>query len=302
MKGVTELGYLGIEASDLNAWQTFAVDLLGMELVSFEEDVLTLRMDSRVQRMIIEKGSRDDIAFSGFECSSFKDLDTVVTRLRDNGVHVEKASDQLTADRAVESLYVTADPEGNRVELYCGAAITDASFSSRCLRSSFVTGDMGMGHYFLIAQRDRQVLLDFYINLLGLKLSDYIRQELAPGMIADAAFLHCNQRHHTLAVAALPMPKRIHHLMLEVHEMTDVGYTYDRFIDANMPIEKTLGMHPNDQMLSFYAITPSGFSIEIGWGGVTVDDENWSVKSYDKLSSWGHRSPASMENIEELSA
>ena len=48
--------------------------------------------------------------------------------------------------------------------------------------------------------------------------------------------------------------------------------------------------HPNDQMLSFYARTPSGFAVEVGWGGRKVDDATWQVRTYDRTSTWGHRS------------
>lgn len=291
MKAVIELGYVGIEASDLNAWQRFAVDLLGMQLASADEHRLVLRTDNRAQRIVIEKGQRDDLAFAGFECANTDHLKAMAEHIRAQGFVIEEGSPELATARAVEALYVTEDPEGNRVELYCGPAITDAPFTSSCLHSGFVTAGEGVGHYFLICRQDRQTLMDFYVNILGMKVSDYIRQELAPGMVADAAFMHCNRRHHTLAIAALPIPKRMHHLMIEVDDMADVGAAYDRCLDANVPIEKTLGMHPNDQMLSFYATSPSGFAVEFGWGGIKVDDANWSIKSYDKLSSWGHRSP-----------
>jgi len=54
----------------------------------------------------------------------------------------------------------------------------------------------------------------------------------------------------------------------------------------------TLGGHPNDRMFSFYVKTPSGFAIEYGWGGLTIDDEEtWVVRTYDKLDIWGHFPP-----------
>ncbi|MFD0567797.1 hypothetical protein ACFQ2M_41870 [Kitasatospora saccharophila] len=34
-------------------------------------------------------------------------------------------------------------------------------------------------------------------------------------------------------------------------------------------------MHPNDHMFSFYVRTPSGFSVEYGWGGLLIDDATW---------------------------
>ena len=52
-----------------------------------------------------------------------------------------------------------------------------------------------------------------------------------------------------------------------------------------------LGRHPNDRMFSFYVHTPSGFLLEFGAGGIVVDDADWEIKSYTRLSEWGHHHP-----------
>lgn len=46
MSGVTRLGYVGIEASNLAAWKTFATQILGLQLHSEEPGQrLVFRMD-----------------------------------------------------------------------------------------------------------------------------------------------------------------------------------------------------------------------------------------------------------------
>jgi hypothetical protein len=51
----------------------------------------------------------------------------------------------------------------------------------------------------------------------------------------------------------------------------------------------TLGRHSNDNMLSFYAKTPSGFFVECGWGGRTVNMDNWVPEELTiGPSLWGH--------------
>jgi len=70
-----------------------------------------------------------------------------------------------------------------------------------------------------------------------------------------------------------------------------VGRCYDRTIKARLPIMQTLGRHPNDRMLSFYAMTPSKFQFEFGWGARTVDENSWEPTTYDHISEWGHHPP-----------
>ena len=74
-----------------------------------------------------------------------------------------------------------------------------------------------------------------------------------------------------------------------MRKIDDVGATFYRAQDLGVPIALTLGRHPNDGMISFYGVTPSGFLIEVGVVGREVDDRNWEVKTYNAVSDWGHR-------------
>jgi 2,3-dihydroxybiphenyl 1,2-dioxygenase len=291
MSSVNQLAYVGIEASDLADWERFGVDLLGMQLGSKDPGILRLRMDDKAYRWLIQQGPADDLALTGFECASDADLDAVVERLIAAGHPVEKGDASLADQRQVQRIFVTADPLGNRVELVTGFAAASTPFTSKTLKSSFVTGFGGAGHQVLVERgMDRHQLMDWY-GLLGFKLTDVIDEQLAPDFVASVAFMHCNGRHHTLALANMPFPKRIHHFMVEVSSMDDVGHAYDRCIDDRRPFEMTLGMHPNDRMFSFYVRTPSGFNVEFGWGGLVIDEQTWQVQHLDQLSAWGHRRP-----------
>lgn len=291
MLSVKELGYIGIQATDLGAWKTFAVDVLGLMPGAHDAQSLGLRLDERAHRLIIEAGSGDDMCCIGYDCGDDATLEAIVAGLREHGFAVEAEHDELARRRCVRRLYSTRDPDGNRVELYVELAIAATPFSSALVPSGFVTGSGGAGHAFL-PTRGRQAMLDFYA-LLGFRLSDYIVQEVAPGMVVDAAFTHCNPRHHTLAFAQLPSPKKMHHFMIEARDRVDVGRAYDRVQNAKVPLAMTIGMHPNDLMFSFYVTTPSGFAIEFGADGRQIlDDASWKIETYDCLSIWGHRPAA----------
>jgi 2,3-dihydroxybiphenyl 1,2-dioxygenase len=282
------MGYIGFEVSDLDAWERFAVGILGLQVATRTDDTLTLRMDDRVHRILLTRGLADDLAVVGFECATAETLDALVATHTGSGVEVADGDAELAARRGVERLAVAHDPAGNRVELYVGLAAASTPFASALVPSGFATGDGGAGHAFL-PTADRDAMVDFYARL-GFTVSDYVRQEVAPGRVVDAVFTHCNPRHHTLAFAAIPFPKRVQHLMIEVNDHTDVGTAYDRVLDAKVPIAMTIGMHPNDLMFSFYVVTPSGFALEFGSGGRRIEDEAaWEIATYDRLSTWGHR-------------
>jgi len=293
MTAIQRLGTLGFEVSDVAAWERFAADVLGLEVGERRTDgSVALRMDERAQRIVLHPGPADDLAYLGFEVDDAGALRELTRELQAAGVAVTEAKPETVAARGVEALFHCEDPAGNPIELSTGAALADAPFRSERVRSGFLTGDEGVGHV-VIRATDAAASDRFYRERLGMRLSDRIELEVAPGIDLELRFLHANPRHHTVAFGSIPMPKRLHHFMLEVNEMQDVGSAWDRAVDAGVPIASSLGQHPNDRMFSFYAITPAGFQVEFGWGGVQVDDATWDASAvYHDVSIWGHRPPA----------
>ncbi len=296
MTTISRLGYLGFEVSDLPAWERFAVEVLGLVVSERRADgSLALRMDDQAQRIVLSPGTRDDLVYAGFEVENEASLQQLSERLTKAGFPTTKASREVARARRVACLHQLEDPTGVPVELFCGPGRLAEPFRSPLVPSGFVTGNEGLGHV-VFGTTDPQAMERFYCELLGMRLSDRIETELAPGFSLLITFLHVNPRHHTVAFAAAPMPKRIHHFMLEVGAMDDVGHAYDRCLKAGMEIANTLGVHPNDRMFSFYARTPSGFDVEFGWGGRKVDDATWKVERYDRTSIWGHHMPAMLRS------
>ena len=293
MSGIANLGYVVLGVSDFVRWKEFAANL-GLQLGCQSERSISFRMDEYEQRVILENGIEDDIRAAGWEFTGEAELESFVQELRLKGVHVECASSQQAQQRGVQKLYSVQDPNGFQDELYCGPSIVDGAnkFSSPTLKGGFVTGRLGLGHL-LVKAVDVSRSLDFYQESLGLQLSDRVREEIAPGRVIDVTFMHAaTGRHHSLATGKTSGNKILNHFMLEVDSMDDVGLAYDRCIKAGYTIQAELGRHPNDQVFSFYVCTPSGFAIELGYGGIVIDDEKWTPVVYDKLSAWGHKRKA----------
>lgn len=293
MSQLSNLGYAIFRVSDLQKWKTFAVDIIGFQVARRDDQrVLPLRMDELEQRIVLEQGDGDDLIAAGWELESEEALETYVRELRARGAKVEEGGRELAAQRKVAQLYVLADPNGFQHEFFYGPALAPSShpFQSTLIPHGFKTGPLGLGHI-LPAARDYDQSYAFYTNLLGLKLSDHIVTEVAPGHWVRATFFHAaSGRHHSLATAAIPnQPRVLNHFMVEVNDMNDVGLAYERCLAANVPVVRTLGHHPNDQMFSFYVQTPSGFAVEIGWNGVVIDDAVWVPTTYPHFSDWGHK-------------
>ena len=138
-----------------------------------------------------------------------------------------------------------------------------------------------MGHIVLTVERIDD-LLGFYREVLGFRLTDYI---LTP---ITAYFMHVNPRHHSLALIETGK-NGIHHLMVELYSLDDVGQGYDIALGEPERIATTLGRHPNDCVTSYYLRSPAGFMLEYGWGGLEVDSATWRPREVTQGPSlWGH--------------
>jgi 2,3-dihydroxybiphenyl 1,2-dioxygenase len=282
------LGYLGFEVRDLGAWEGFAVGVLGLQMGARGDGWMALRCDDWAQRFIVTQGASDDVSVFGWEVDDAGVLEQITERLGRAGVEIEPGTEDEARRRCVTRLVKLRDPAGNPLEIFVGGDRAAAPFASRHVVSSFVTGTQGLGHVVVSAQ-DPERSQRFYAELLGFRLSDRIVTEVY-GYPVDITFMHGGPRHHAVAIGG-PQRKRVHHFMLEVASMDDVGLAFDRAWRGGVRITQTLGRHPNDRMFSFYAKTPAGFHFEYGWGGRTVDDATWEPTTYDHISEWGHHPP-----------
>jgi 2,3-dihydroxybiphenyl 1,2-dioxygenase len=286
---IDQLGYLCFEVADLAAWEAFATEVLGLTVARRWPGGLSLRMDGHAQRFFLTEGPADDLIAVGWQVADEPTLAALAERLRAAGHPVREATPEETAARQVVRLLVAHDPAGLRVELGFGPAQAAAPFVSPLVRAGFVADEHGLGHL-VISAPDGAAASRFYQELLGFRLSDRIVCQFY-GHPVDLTFLHTNPRHHSLAFGG-PQPKRLHHFLVEVKSLDDVGAGLDRAIRAGVRIAQMLGRHPNDRMISFYAFTPSGFQFEYGCGGRLIEDEAaWRPDVHDRVSEWGHHPP-----------
>ena len=289
--GVSRLAYLGADATDLAAWKKFSTEVMGLQVAAESNDRrLYLRADERHHRLSIHAGDEDDITYVGWELANHRALEETASVLESNGIKVESATSDELAERCVlELAHFTCPYTDVRMELAVGneVALYPRFISTRDL-SGFVMGEQGLGHVVLLTS-DVQGSAEFYVRALGFGISDYV---LFPDGRPFGAFLHCNPRHHSLALVSMPIGprKRMQHLMMEHNSLDDVGQSYDLCVERKIT-KSSLGRHPDDRGLSFYFHSPSGWLFEYAWQLRTVDPKNWVTERYmmGVDNGWGHR-------------
>ncbi|HXX48895.1 MAG TPA: VOC family protein [Myxococcota bacterium] len=264
--GVTELGYMGLGVSDLDAWKAFARDILGLEVVDEgERDRCYLRMDYWHHRLVLQRDASDDLAYLGFRVAGPDEFVETQKQLADAGIEFRVGSLAEAEERRVLEVLKLADPGGNPVEIFHGPLVQYARpfHPGRGMHGRFLTGDGGLGHC-IIHQRDSEAAVRFY-QALGMRGG--VEYKLGSGERAlQLRFMHCNTRDHTVAWGIGAPGKRLNHVMLEVDNFDDVGLTHDLVRKAKIPVHIQLGKHSNDHMVSFYFRSPSGFMVEYGSG------------------------------------
>jgi 2,3-dihydroxybiphenyl 1,2-dioxygenase len=204
---------------------------------------------------------------------------------------VTEGSDEEAALRGVERLVRFPGPNGLTQEVFTRAQ-TGAAPLHMVTGGGFVTGEAGMGHVAVTTTKPHQVR-GYYDAVLDARLSDYIDETIS-GVKFKIRFLRVNQRHHTVAIAAVnrlrlnPIRTRVQHLNIQVAELDDMTAAYQRVKQLGFRMALGVGQHTNDKELSFYAVSPSGFEWEVGWNPIVVDETTWEPCTYRGISIWGH--------------
>jgi 2,3-dihydroxybiphenyl 1,2-dioxygenase len=217
----------------------------------------------------------------GWEVAARADLEALAARLDAHGIAASWGCKELADERRVGEMIVFCDPAGTRLEAFHTPEIADRPFRPARPITGFRTGPLGMGHA-VMHVKSLDAVLPFYHDILGFHVSDYSVDPLS------IYFFHLNERHHSFAIVGSGR-KGLHHFMVELGALDDVGQGFDLAQMQEDRIAYTLGRHSNDYMTSFYVNTPSGFFVEYGWGGRLIDPETWQPhETFDGPSFWGH--------------
>ena len=286
-----ELGYLGLEVPDPASLTEFFGEVIG--LAPGEPVVpagFSWRNDDRAHRVIVAPGPANDASFLGFEATSDDAFERVVVRLRSAGFPIEGGCDDDLRSRRVDRLIRTASPWGVTIEVVLRLSDASHPYSSPLMPAGFLTDRVGLGHV-VFATTAFDESHRFLVDGLGMAQSDWLEMEIGPGIELEVRFYHCNERHHSVAVGKAPfdMPQKLHHIMFETNARDDVGRAFDRVWATDLAIANGLGRHDNDEMFSFYVVSPAGFQVEVGHGARRISEPWTDDRRYDRISLWGHQ-------------
>lgn len=280
--GISGLAYMVVSSADLDGWARLGTEVLGAQVVT-GDDELVFRMDERVARLVVQRGDEEGVVAVAWEVSGRDRWEEVLDRVDAFGVKVSVLDEDAAAARRVDRVATFVDPAGSAVELVLAPYVEPMRPFVSPTGARFVTGDQGLGHITVFVDNYEEAVR-FYTEALRFHVRDMVDSNLR------LTFMSTNPRHHTLALIAAAR-SRLDHLMLEVQDIDLVGRALDRVSKGAAPLTQGLGRHWNDHMISFYLQSPSGFQLEYGCWGRTVDPDHWTEVRQGGVggaSIWGH--------------
>ena len=157
-------------------------------------------MDHYPPRLVVSPGAESRATAIGFEVLNERDLKRVAAAVEDAGIKVTEGSEAEADERRVTGFARFDDPAATPSSCSTARSSTTCPVQLPTV-SSFVTGDMGMGHVIVTAE-DGKALKDFYIRVLG-----FYERNTMGGRGRTVWFLSSNDRHHTLGVTSTPGPR-----------------------------------------------------------------------------------------------
>ncbi|HEY9303404.1 MAG TPA: VOC family protein [Mycobacterium sp.] len=300
--GNVQLGYIVIETDKFADWRRFGQDAIGMHLENTLPDVMRFRLDDNECRFLLQRGPAEDVTALGWKADDHNIFDEIISRVTRHRVPITEGTAEEAALRGVERLARFPGPNGLSQEVFTRARTSDTPLHMR-VGGGFVTGAGGIGHVAVTSKKPHQIR-GYYDAVFDARLSDYIDETIS-GLKFRIRFLRVNERHHSVAIAAVnrlpinPIRTRIQHLNIQVADLDDMTASYQRVKELGFHMALAVGQHTNDRELSYYAVTPSGFEWEVGWNPIVVDEKTWEPSTYQGISIWGH-TPEGQTIIDKL--
>ncbi|MEU2280674.1 VOC family protein [Streptomyces sp. NPDC013178] len=299
--GAVHLGHIVIETNRFTDWRRFGTDAVGMHHDDLDTGLMRFRLDDRECRFLLRRGPAEDVVATGWHVDDHATFEQIEARVRAHGVPVVEGTAEEARTRGVERLLRFPGPKGIAQEICATPAVSPEPL--RMLASGWVTGDFGLGHVAITTAKPA-LTHGYFTTVFDARLTDYIDETIS-GVKLRIRFLRVNERHHSVAVAAVrglpidPVRTRVQHLNIQTATLDDLARSYERVHELGFDMALSVGQHTNDRELSYYARTPSGFEWEVGWNPVVIDESTWEPSTHRGISVWGHR-PVGRTIIDKL--
>ncbi len=244
MMNVVKLGYAYFATPDATKLQAYYENTLGITHVETVEKQAYLSTGLDHHNIVISQESESYLKTVGYQLNGEQSLKDVQKQLSNHFVSSEIQQDAVAG---IPEILVLKDPEGYTLHLYNEMAFSKVGYKEVGIHPH------KLGHIALGAS-DPNRMIQFYKEVLGFKFTDYIGDK--------AAFLTCNQDHHTLNISNI-QKNVMHHIAFELHDASHHVESGDRLAQRDMPIVWGPSRHTAGHNLASYHHDPDLNLIEL---------------------------------------
>src|SRR6266700_3708399 len=202
MVQVTKIGYAGFNTAHMEAMLAYYTEVIGYTLEERGEDGAAYLSNALDHHCIaLYPSTESGLRHIGFQIQSSQSLPEVSTQLREQ--------------------------EGNTLHLYAAQPAARENFRGYGIVSQ------KLGHI-AVAVHDVQKMAEFYQNILGFRVSDWIEDFFV--------FMRCGPDHHSMNFLKSKYQK-MHHIAFQLKDWAHVQRACDHLAKHNIPLLWGPGRH-----------------------------------------------------------
>ena len=276
MSRVTEIRYVGYATPEFDAECSFYAEKWGLDGVPSDDGMAYFKAkgapEHHVVRLRKAKNRRIDVI--ALATDSRADVDTLHHRVAESGAKIINAPQDLISPGGGYGFRFFS-PDGLPFEISCGVALGSAAPVERW------DGVPVKISHFVLHSPDHKALTQWFIDVLGFKLSDWLGDFMS--------FLRCNSAHHRLAI--LPGPPCLNHVAYDMEGIDGMMRGIHRLKQKDTDVRWGPGRHTAGNNTFSYFVTPAGFAVEYTSELEEVDDATWEAKVHvptpTTMDQWG---------------
>lgn len=268
---ISEIGYISMHSSDINASVQHAKDILG--LVETGRSGNAVYMSSASKRhhdLVYIDAPRHGVGQIGLIAANTAALDTVRNRVRDAGYPIVS---QTPLHPGVGDGFAFIGPENFIFEIYVQPEPV------RITLSGFAPNRFGHVNLHPV---DPAGMLRFFRDVLEFRISDAIGEDFA-------YFLRCNSEHHGIGI--IKGRGWMHHHAWQLQSISELGQIADRLYEHGERLLMGITRHGAGRNLAAYYVEPTGAVVELYADMEHIYDDNrppnqWDREGGDWASLW----------------
>lgn len=276
MSRVSEIRYVGYGVTDLPTERAFYRDVWGLNEVAEADGMVYFAAAGHDENYIVRlrpsEVNRVDVIALATE--SRNDVEDLHSKVANAGCKIISTPHDLTGPGGGYGFRFFS-PDGLTFEISSDVARGPMREMTRW------EGIPKKISHIVLHSPDHKAATQFFIDVLGFKLSDWLGDMMA--------FLRCNSAHHRLAV--LPGPPCLNHVAYDMLGVDDMMRGIHRLKLKGVDMRWGPGRHTAGNNTFSYFTTPAEFAVEYTAELEEVDDATWVAQVHTPapmvMDQWG---------------